>query len=223
MTIPAEANMVEAEDVGAARFGRGARIAGWGAATAMLVLIGVGFVGAHVADGGSLSWAGGGVLATIVLLALLCGWRLVRVLRMPGTDDEPLTPRERLNRNILAGSGLIGGAMAMVILFGSPDGLEAGSAFSNTPLPPGIAIVLVAVTGLLIPAVSFYWHRSAADEQEADAYKTGTLVGMYVYWIAAPVWWFAWRGGFAPAPDGIAIYFLTIFSVGVIWLWKKYR
>jgi hypothetical protein len=81
----------------------------------------------------------------------------------------------------------------------------------------------VLLIGLLLPAVSIYWHRHATDEVEADAYKTGALYALNVYMIGAPVWWFLWRGGLAPAPDGIAIYFITVATVGVIWLYRKYR
>ena len=93
--------------------------------------------------------------------------------------------------------------------------------FSDQPLPPLTAALVIAVIVLILP-VSLYWQR-VVDEQEADAYKTGALWGIYVYWIGAAVWWFAWRGGFAPEPNGILIYFATIFTVGAIWLWKKYR
>ena len=40
--------------------------------------------------------------------------------------------------------------------------------------------------------------------------------------IGAPVWWFAWRGGFAPEPDGVIIYAVTVSVLGIIWIWKKY-
>jgi hypothetical protein len=40
--------------------------------------------------------------------------------------------------------------------------------------------------------------------------------------IGAPVWWFAWRGGFAPEPRGVIIYVATVSVLGIIWIWKKY-
>jgi hypothetical protein len=93
---------------------------------------------------------------------------------------------------------------------------------SNAPLPPGFALALVLIIGVLLPAVSIYWHRHATDEVEADAYKVGALYALNVYMIGAPVWWLLWRGGLAPAPDGTIIYFGIVATMGVIWIRKKY-
>jgi hypothetical protein len=139
-----------------------------------------------------------------------------------GSGEEPLTPKERLNRNLLLACAGIGGAMgAAMVMFGGEGITEGRSLFADAPLPTWLAIVLVLVIGLVVPVISVFWHRTV-DEQEADAYKVGTLYGFYVFAILAPVWWFAWRGGFAPEPSGVLIYFATMFTVGVVWMWKKY-
>jgi len=154
---------------------------------------------------------------TLVALAMLgCGWLLVRQVRAP-TGEDPLTRQERLNRNVSVASGVVG--FALVVAMSLADGGKG--AFSNDPLPPAAAILLILVTGVLVPAISLYWHR-IIDEQEADATKTGALGALYVFAIGAPVWWLAWRGGFVPPPDGFIIYFATLTVVGAVWLWKKY-
>lgn len=201
------------------------RIVGLSLVAVFLVGVASGFVAAHVERGGGIDLFTIVFLAADALLLAGCLWLIMRNVRRP-TGEEPLTKKERLNRNILIGSGAIGGAMgALVVLAMLASGAEIrpDMVFSDAPLPAGVALVVVLVLGLLVPALSFFWHRSAVDEQEADAYKTGALWGIYVFMIGAPVWWFAWRGGFAPEPNGIIIYFATITTMGVIWIWKKYR
>ena len=211
--------MADTDEVGASRFGRSARIAGLTAALLFLVAVGIGFTaGAARHDGFSRTDVI--VLGSIMLLLLGAGFLLVRQLKSQ-TGEDPLTPKERTNRNLLIVSGLLGGATSLALAFAVEGGLERG-ALSNAPLPPGVAILLILVIGVLVPALSLYWHR-VIDEQEADAYKTGAVYAFYVFGIGAPVWWLAWRGGFVPAPNGFVIYFATVFILGVVWLWKKYR
>lgn len=161
------------------------------------------------------------VVAVLALIGALDAGALFYLLRAlkTGADAEPPTAKERLNRNILIGSGLLGGVIGVVMVVA--DGSNA--VFSTGPIAPIVAIALVIVIGGLLPYISYYWHTRAVDEQEAEAYKLGALGGIYVYMIGAPCWWFLWRGGLVPEPDGVAIYLITIFTVGVIWLWRKYR
>jgi hypothetical protein len=159
-------------------------------------------------------------IALLALALLGCGWLLVREIRAP-TGEDPLTPQERLNRNFHIASGVL--VVVLLVATFLAFGPAAGTLFrSNDPLPPAVAIVAILMFAVLLPAISFYWHR-IIDEQEADAYKTGALFALYAFAIGAPVWWLAWRGGFAPPPDGFVIYLATLTVASAIWLWKKYR
>ena len=198
------------------------RIVGLSLAAVFLVGVAGGFAAAHLERGEGLGLVAIAFLAADALLLAGCVWLIVRDVRRP-TGEEPLTKKERLNRNLLIGSGALGGVMGVLVMLASNQDLAKASVFSDAPLPAGVALLMVLVLGLVVPAISIYWHRSAVDEQEADAYKTGALWGMYVFMIGAPLWWFARRGGFAPEPNGIVIYFATITTMGVIWIWKKYR
>jgi hypothetical protein len=214
--------MTEAEDIGSRRLWRIVRITGLGLGTVFLLGMGAGFIAAHVEDGDPFGLVGALVLAGIVLALAACAWLLLREVRKP-TGEEPLTRRERLNRNIIVGCGLAGLVIgAALALGGGVDLTQGGGVFSNGPLPPALALVLVGLIGVVLPLVSIFWHRSAVDELEADAYKTGALYAAYVYMIGAPVWWLLWRGGFVPEPDGITIYFAVIFTLGIVWLRKKH-
>ena len=210
------------ENAGASRMRRWLKIVGLATAAIFLIGVGVGFLAGHREKGGAMGIVPIAILVTIALALAVSIWLLVRVLRTP-TGEEPLTAKERLNRNLLVGSGALGFLLAMLmVLSGDPADLHA-RILSDSPLPTGIAIVMVLVTGVVVPLLSIYWHRSAVDEQEADAYRTGTLFAFYVYVVGAPAWWFAWRGGFAPEPNGILIFFAVLATAGVIWFWKKHR
>lgn len=204
------------------RFWKFLRIVGLSLALVFLMGVAAGFLASHLERHGGIDALAVAFLGALALVTIACGWLMLREIRKP-TGEEPLTPKERLNRNILIGCGLLGGIMGVVMAVSGDGGLANGTGvFSNEPLPAGVAIVLVLIVGVLVPAISIYWHR-LVDEQEADAYKTGALFAFYVYALGAPLWWLAWRGGFAPSPNGFVIYFATMLTVGSIWLWKKYR
>lgn len=201
---------------------RVARMAALGLLAAMLLGAIVGFVGAHLNEGGGIDLRFVLILSVILLLAAGTGWLLRREFRNARPQD-PLTAKERLNRNLLIASGAIGGVIGLALALASGFDEPSFALMSRDPLPTWLAATLVVVLGVLLPIIGYYWHRYAVDEQEADAYKTGALAALYLYMIGAPVWWFAWRGGFAPEPDGVIIYLATVSLVGVVWLWKKYR
>ena len=216
-------DMTDREDtIIGSRFWRWLRVAVLGLALFFLVGVAAGFLAAHSERGGGFGLFPVAFLGGVALLFAGCVWLIARDVRRP-TGEEPLTKKERLNRNLLLGSGLLGAVMGALVMLGSNQDLAQADVFSDAPLPAGVALMMVLVLGLVVPAISIYWHRSAVDEQELDAYKTGAMWGMYLYMIGAPIWWFAWRGGFAPAPDGVAIYVATITTMGAIWVWKKYR
>ena len=185
-----------------------------------LIGYGLGYTMAVMRHGHGLDSTHGLQFALIILAILGCGWLLLRQAQASSGKDR-LTSKERLNRNLTIASGLLGGVVALILAFADRNNLASGGIFSSGPLTPMVSILLILIVGLLVPAITLYWHK-IIDEQEAHAYRTGALVGLYVYAIGAPVWWLAWRGGFVPAPNGFIIYFATIFTLGGVWLWKKY-
>lgn len=190
----------------------------------LLVFLGgvvAGMIAAHIDKGGGMPSVRFFAIQGVALALLTgCGWFLLRDLRRP-RDDEPLTRKERLNRNILVASGVLGAAMGMAVVL-SADTVTLGAMFSSAPLPPLLAAAFVAVFLLVLPPLTIYWQKRAVDEQEIDAYKTGAQYAVHLYMIGAPAWWFAWRGGFAPEPNGIVIYMIVTFTMLIVWLGKKY-
>ena len=203
------------------RIGRVALITG----AALVAIFGVGMIAgmtaAHVDRGG------GAPSATLIALiagaglltagAAYLAWRQASAM---ARSDGGATARERRNRTVLIVCGAIGGLMGAMLTLMGPSPF---SAFTGEPLPAWLAIGFAAIVALLIPPISIYWHRHVVDEQEAAAYSKGALFGLYVFWIGAPTWWFLWRGGLVPAPDGVIIYFATIIVAGAVWMWAKYR
>jgi hypothetical protein len=180
----------------------------------------VGILAAHIDRGGPFGLRMIALLAGGILFAAAFGylfWRNVRA--MTKAVGRPTT-RERRNYTVLLLSGALGGVMAMALMFGGGSLVDP---LSNSPLPAWLAVLLAAPILVLLPLISFYWHRHAVDEQEAAAYKLGALFGIYTYFIVSPAWWVLWRGGLLPAPDGIIIYFATVTVTGITWIWAKYR
>lgn len=183
-----------------------------------------GFLGEHQAQGGGMI-STAGIVALATLFAVFGGlcyaiWRQAQRIRISGQRQ---TSREKRSNRIIIVCGLIGGLLGAGLTVGSDLSGGAPDVFSNTPIDPAFAIGLALVVGVLMPLISWYWHNRVIDELEADAYRSGALIAVYAYWTLAPTWWVLWRGGLAPAPDGIAIYLVTIFTALVIWFWKKYR
>ncbi len=185
-----------------------------------------GFIAAHQQHGGAMSVRDLLILAGAGLFVLGClyaGWRAGRSLRAASAVGGPPTPREGRYRLVMILAALLGGAISLTLalqndtLTGNPLELLDG------PLSPGVAIALALLVGVLLPALSLYWHLHAIDEQEAAAYNKGALFAMYAYWVGAPVWWLLWRGGLVAAPDGVLIYVATAVIATVIWFWAKYR
>jgi hypothetical protein len=186
-----------------------------------------GFIAARQEHGGGamsgrdlLILAGAGLF---VLGCLYAGWRAVLSLRAASAAGGPPTPREGRYRMVMILAGLLGGAISLTLVLQNDALTGTPLSLLNGPLSPGVAIALALLVGVLLPALSIYWHLRAIDEQEAAAYNKGALFAMYAYWVGAPVWWLLWRGGLVAAPDGVLIYVATAIIATVTWFWAKYR
>lgn len=191
----------------------------------IIMLLGAitGFLSAHIEEGGGpLNIAGYAILAAFICVTLALAFAIWRLFRQMKRSDQKVPQREKVYNRFLIGSFIFGGVTGLILaLTGSFDETEAGL-ISNDAMSPMLAIILSVALGVIVPAVTFYWHKNLVDEQEEAAYRFGALIAMYAFWFIAPVWWFLWRGGILPAIDGIALYFITIFVALIVWFWKKY-
>ncbi|WP_353207349.1 hypothetical protein [Sphingorhabdus sp.] len=184
-----------------------------------------GFTAQHQNDGGG---AFTGIAAAIFAAAILAiiglgywTWQNAKAMKVPG---ENLTRRELLNRNILSGCIFLGGIMGigLPIMFEGGGSTEAITIFSNSPLPTNFALAFAFVLLVIVPAITWYWHRYAIDEMEESAYRDGSYYAAHAFLFLTPVWWLLWRGGLLPEPNGVAIYFVFSMVWTIVWFWKKH-
>ena len=224
MTNLMERAMVDVNE----KTGRNVRSSLWMALSGIgiVMLLGAiaGYLSEHDAQGGGPLGATGiavlGVFAAIIVALIFAIWKLILQLQRSG---ERVPRREKLNNRILLGCGLLGGTIGLVLAATDNLGAEEAGLFASGPIAPVLAVVLSIAIGVVMPVVTFYWHRNVIDEQEEAAYRAGALFAIYAFWFIAPVWWLLWCGGMLPAPNGVALYLMTTFVALVVWFWKKYR
>lgn len=162
-----------------------------------------------------------GFLAAVILVLAFAIWRLFQQTKRSG---ERVPRRERLNNRIIWGCGIFGGIIGLALALTDNIGTaNEPSLFASGPISPVLAVILAGAIGVVLPAITFYWHKHVVDEQEEAAYRAGALIAIYAFWFVAPVWWLLWRGGILPSPNGVALYFMTAFIALIVWSWKKYR
>jgi uncharacterized membrane protein len=223
MTNLTEGNMF---DVGEKAGSNGKRIL-WiilsGFGIVMILGAVVGFLSAHMSDGGGpLNTAGYAVLAVLISVALALAFAIWRLFHQMKRSGEKVTRREKVYNRFLAGSFIFGGVTGLVFaLTGSFDAHET-NLLATDAMSPMLAIIMSVAIGVILPAITLYWHKHAVDEQEEAAYRFGAFIAIYAFWFIAPVWWLLWRGGMLPEVNGIALYFMTTFVALIVWFWKKY-
>lgn len=182
-----------------------------------------GHLSAHMSESGgplnTTDYAILGVLISVTLALAFAIWRLFHQMKRSG---EKVTRREKAYNRFLAGSFIFGGVTGLVLaLTGSFDANKT-NLFATEAMSPMLAIIMSVAIGVIVPAITLYWHKHAVDEQEEAAYRFGALIAIYAFWFIAPVWWLLWRGGMLPEVNGIALYFMTTFVALIVWFWKKY-
>ena len=184
----------------------------------------VGVIAAATEGGQALSLTAMAIVAGLVAIIgalVYAQWNLARRIRIGG---GPMTTREKLNRNIMVGCGLLGAAIGATLV--ATDGSipsDPQTIFSDSPLPLALAVLLAVFWGVIMPVIAWFWHTRAIDEQEANAYRDGGYYAAYANLMGAPTWWFLWRGGLLPEPNGTLIFCLFAIIWTAVWFWKKYR
>ncbi|MCT8001771.1 hypothetical protein NZL82_07740 [Sphingomonas sanguinis] len=135
-------------------------------------------------------------------------------------------PSERANHRLVAISGAVGGvmglSMALVAILSAPAGMKPSTLnMWTSPLPLWFAILMALMWGVVVPIISWRWHR-VVDEHESRAYRDGALAAFYVVGLGAPVWWFLWRGGVLPPLQVEWVYGALMATCGIVWMWRKY-
>ena len=190
----------------------------------MLLLVCVGALGgvaAAMADGDYDQAYALLILASAVIVGAASLWGIVRLKPWAG-DGEPMSPRMRKANNLLFLSGAVGGVLGAVLAVSTLSLDDPFAMFSNGPIPVAVVIPALAVWLLIVPVISWQWHRNI-DEHETEAYKFGGIAALYLYAFLTPAWWLAWRGGLVPAPETMVIYLVVIGVFGLGWFWRRSR
>jgi hypothetical protein len=188
-----------------------------------------GYLAEHQAQGGGpLDTVGVIVMAVFGALIIGLGYTIWRNATVLKRDEDGLTRRERLNRNVMVGCMALGAVMGGVLAAtGNLDISDPASGplaiFDDSPMPVAVALAIVFLWAIIMPILAWFWHTRAIDEQEASAYRDGGYYAAYAYLILAPVWWLLWRGSLLPEPSGVAIFMTFAFIWSAVWFWKKYR
>lgn len=164
------------------------------------------------------------ILATVAVAVAVfasCLWGLFRLKPWPA-DDEPLAPSQRRARAMLVLSGGVGGILGIVLSLGMLGDGAVGLVFSNAPLAPVAAAIVLAAWLLLTPVLTWVWWRNI-DEHEARAYTYGAVAALHIYYFVTPAWWIAWRGGFLPEPQHMLVFVLASIAWLGGWAWRRYR
>ncbi|WP_312489368.1 hypothetical protein [Sphingomonas sp.] len=133
-------------------------------------------------------------------------------------------PSERANHRLLAISGGVGGIAGLstaLIVLQQPPGATARPDLWSSPLPLWFAVLMALIWGVIIPVISWRWHR-VVDEHERQAYRDGAVASFYTVGLGVPVWWFLWRGGALPPVQIEWVYGAMLGVGGLVWLWRKY-
>lgn len=229
MTDLTEAPMTRLEDE---QGSNGRRIL-WMVMSALGIVMTAGAVAGYLAEhqsqgGGPLGTAGVVVMAVFGAIIIGLGYAIWRNAAALKREEDDLTRRERLNRNIMTGCLALGAVMGGTLAAtGNLDIVDPGSGafaiFGDSPMPSIAALFIAFLWAGAMPIVAWFWHTRAIDEQEASAYRDGGYYAAYAYIILAPTWWLLWRGGFLPEPNGVTIFTAFTFIWSAVWFWKKYR
>ena len=190
----------------------------------MILAFITGFLSAHMSEGGGpLNTAGYAILAALISVTILLAFVIWKLFRQMKRSDQKVPRREKVNNRYLLGtllfSGVIGAGIALAELyFGAKD----AALFASGPLVPALAIIYSIIIGVIVPAITFYWHKNVVDEQEESAYRDGGYYAAYAFLFLTPLWWLLWRGGLLPEPNGVVIYLTFSLVWAAVWFWKKY-
>jgi hypothetical protein len=229
MTDLVEVNMVEPVN----EQGSNARRITWMVLASLGIVMTAGAVAGYLAEhqaqgGGPLGTAGAIVMAVFAAIIVGLGYAIWRNATALKREEDDLTRRERLNRNIMIGCMALGAVMGGTLAAtGNVDITDPSSGalaiFDDSPMPMIAALSIAFFWAVAMPVVAWFWHTRAIDEQEASAYRDGGYYAAYAYMILAPTWWLLWRGGLLPEPNGVAIFFSFTAIWSLVWFWKKYR
>lgn len=162
-----------------------------------------------------------GLDTTIVLLGggfFLVGSIMLAVALRVG-NFEPLSLSTKAGRAqiVLLGSLLFGALLG--IYFATDDRLIRWYDGSLVMSPLEGVIGLVLLFGLMLP-INIYWGRTI-DEHENAAAQSAGYFALYTYFFAYLGWAIGAFARFVPPVNDAALFCITIFVFGAVWVTKR--
>ncbi len=136
----------------------------------------------------------------------------------PDTGPEPVGPSVKRSRDLMV--LLIGLSLIAGVAFALAEGPENNILFSNAPIGPTAAIIVLVGWLIVTPIITLLWWRSI-DEHEAGAYHYGSVVSLHFYMFLVPGWWIAARAGWVPSQDPMIVFLLVCVVWTAAWFYKK--
>ncbi|WP_336986527.1 hypothetical protein [Altererythrobacter aquiaggeris] len=105
------------------------------------------------------------------------------------------------------------------VVVGMASGIFQGLiAVGSIPAWTIIPVIIIALGGM-IRATNLYFHK--VDELDLADNLWASLIGLYFYFAALPVWWIINQVGLAGPPDQWAVYTFTLAFTGAAYLARK--
>jgi len=190
---------------------------GIGGGITLLFIAGMiaGFSSAAIKHGGP-ELMDAAIIAAMLLAALAVGHGIGRF--WPRGSNEPEAPRVKSARMILFAVCSV--SLAIGVILGVKDA-GASSLFSNAPINPAMAMLVLVLWLVGGPVLTWLWWRKV-DEHEAGAYRDGALIAAHAYMFIAPAWWIASRAGWLPHQDPMIMLLIVSAVWCVVWFIKRY-
>jgi len=125
--------------------------------------------------------------------------------------------RDQLRRTLTFGAAASIALLAGLLL-GYARKTGAATAGGLDPMAAA-GLALLFVVGMV--AANWIYLRNA-DELTWTNNVRASFWALMLLAILYPAWLILWTGGLTPAPDAETLYLVTLFSAGIIYLWKRF-
>ena len=120
----------------------------------------------------------------------------------------------RILGGLMIGGGLTGGVVGLML---------AVNDFNATGARMQILAVVAVIAFIVTVSVGSWKYFTTVDELEVDANKWAGLVGINFYAMLWICWWALGMVELTPAPNGNAVFLLTMAVALITFLWRRFR
>lgn len=168
------------------------------------------------------------LIAAVAFMVIVMGaaWKYFTAAEpeYDGLDEDSKAGLARFWDNRRKYNRVIGGLMLGGGLIGAAIGLMLSVNDFNLTTPTMQVMAMVAVAAFLITVTWGSWkYFTTVDELEVDANKWAGLIGVNFYAALWICWWALGKVELTRAPDGDAVFLLTMLVTIITFLWRRFR